>query len=233
MAAITTLVTPKQVSVNSPVNCTFPVDWFCERIYFIEYKIFKDCLGIDFYDVLISFRQYHLDAVEYDDTATYNLDDKVFYDGIVYKSLIANNTDVLSNTSSWGVQTTFTDSGYQSLWDMFMLSWISWNIQLRTITYVNYQAGAKGITKYSPSDETGQGTVAIKEFQLWKEQLNEDISDLFSMMTDWIKDQVKDTDVTTDYSKITWISNDGDCAVADDCAEISKRSNQRIAFPDV
>lgn len=86
-----------------------------------EKTIFLDCFTLDFYNRLLTDLADHESATNWIEGIAYALNAKVIFEGCVFISQIANNTDFPNNSTNWKEAEKFNTSEYNSLYGTGML----------------------------------------------------------------------------------------------------------------
>ncbi len=188
---MTTLITAYEVVRNSPVRFDYPTATICTAIKNKELSLFRECLGSGFYQELIDDLIPYSNVPEYDVTGNYIINDIVFYDGALFKSLIAQSPPhALEDDLAWDIAPKFTNIWYQQLWEDYLRYYLAYMIIHSTINYSTYQAGSFGLVLIKNYTEQGQSTVGMKEMWNWKANIKADAIDFFENMKDFIKENI-------------------------------------------
>lgn len=188
-----TLITAYEVVKYSPVRFDYPTATICTAIKNKELSLFRDCLGTDFYNLLLADVINYHNIPEYNIYTRYTTGDIVFYDGTLFVALQgAPPSTPLEDDSSWAIAPKFTTTKYQVLWDDYLKYYLAYMIIHSTINYSTFQAGSMGLVLIKNYTEQGQSTVGLKELWNWKSNIKQDAVDFLENMKAFISDNIED-----------------------------------------
>lgn len=188
-----TLITAYEVVKYSPVRFDYPTATICTAIKNKELSLFRDCLGTDFYNLLLADVINYHNIPEYNIYTEYTTGDIVFYDGTLFVALQgAPPSTPLEDDSSWAIAPKFTTTKYQVLWDDYLKYYLAYMIIHSTINYSTFQAGSMGLVLIKNYTEQGQSTVGLKELWNWKSNIKQDAVDFLENMKAYITDHIED-----------------------------------------
>lgn len=165
------IITAFEVVKYSVANRDFPTNVICDFIDTIELSVFDDkCLKLETYNKLISSIVDYSSVQQYELATTYNLDENVLLDGIIYSSKTNANTSSPLDTEKWEVAKKFDNDCYNDLWYKYLSKYLANKILIKAIAFNTFQASNKGLMKYI-GDSTGNANVITKEFYEWKVEL--------------------------------------------------------------
>lgn len=196
---MTTLITAAEAVRHAPVNADFPASKLCALIPAEEQNLFLDHIGYDFYEVLIADLVDYSGVDEWDSTATYADGDLVMFQGIVYESLVAGNTEPIGdplNLSAWKEADKFTTACYNALWvDGFLREVLAYSVIAAVLPHVTYPTGSIGtVEKYE--DTTGVKTVSNPNYSKVAGQLERAKAMRLRLLAKYMNDNADTCDYT-------------------------------------
>lgn len=135
-----------------------------------EVQAFSESLGLDFRDTMLAKAADFSTAVQFEESKTYASDQLVYHRFEIYKSLIANNTDLISNVASWEKQVYFTDLNMNKLWYSGLGKYVAMAIYKIAAPFLVYRAGGKGITTIF--EDSGDRTITPKELYTYMRSID-------------------------------------------------------------
>lgn len=170
------LITANEIIEIAPVKNDFSTKWICENLDLVLLSIFDDnCIKVETLDSLIADAIDRTFAMTFQSGVSYQEDDLVYANCGFYKSLIDNNTDLVTVVTSWEKLKRFNKECYNKLWDLYLKKLIALTAVYKAMPYATYQASNKGLSKFS-TDASGAETVSEREFTRWEERLKQDIT---------------------------------------------------------
>lgn len=203
------LITAFEVVKYSPVRFDYPTATICTAIKNKETTLFRQCLGLEFYDILlddvinydcaslytnatcgdgieyVEGQVCHDTIAQYDDTMCYQDGDLVLHDGTIFESLVDGNNDPIIS-AKWRIAPKFENAHYQELWDSYLKYYLAYMIIYTTISYSTFQAGSMGLVNIKNYTEQGQSTVDTKALWNWKANIKQDAIDYLDNMKVYI-----------------------------------------------
>ena len=160
---MTTLINAAEVVRLAPVGSDFPTAKLCGLIPAEEVNLFVDHIGYDFYAVLLADLMDYASVAAWVPGDTYAVGDKAMFEGIVYESVVADNTEPIGdplNLDAWKEADKFTTACYNDLWrDGFLREALAYTMLAAILPHVTYPTGSIGtVEKYE--DKTGVKTVS-------------------------------------------------------------------------
>lgn len=192
-------------------------DLFCNQILPTEMKLFGECVGYDFRDAMLADAIDYSSVEEYQESKVYDLDELVYFDGLIYKSLVALNYSVnFVDDTKWETVSTFANPNFNDLWVCGMAKWIGMSIYKDVVPFITYQASGKGVVKQF--EDSGQRTIETREYYTYIKSIESQILDAKKSMMFF-------------YRKLTIINQPSTtCGTknSDDCDNVDEES--RIAW---
>lgn len=188
-----TLITAFEVVHYSPVRFDYPTATICTAIKNKETTLFRQCLGLPFYeDLLEDLIEYDNDIPVYDPMVEYDEGDEVLLDGSIFISLVNSNTESVEDNDAWELAPKFASEKYQYLWENYIRYYLAYMIIHSTINYSTFQAGSMGLVNIKNYSEQGQSTVDQKSMWNWKANIKQDAIDVLDNMKDYIRRHIDD-----------------------------------------
>lgn len=192
MSDLSTLITGEEVRRFSPARFDSPTGNFCIDIKNREIKLFRECLGLEFYaDMLDDVVEYHNVPV-YSDTEVYNTDDLMLFDGMIFVSLVDNNTFSPEDDTKWAIAPKFYTAKYQYIWDNYLRYYLAYMVLYSTINYSTFQPGSMGLVFIKNYTEQGQSTAGMDALWNFKANLKNDAIDILENLKVYIKENIND-----------------------------------------
>lgn len=141
------LITAYEVKRYSPAGRAYPEANICLLARQVEEDFMSKCLGQEMYEWLKSkLTPYPSNALEYDPSISYELDDVVIRHGCLFKSLVScNRTDPAELDNDWEMLRKFTDSCANSLWERYLREALAFRIYEAVIVYDTIHSTAGGL----------------------------------------------------------------------------------------
>lgn len=225
--AIKTLLTPFEVIKNSPAGNQYPLDDIRQLIPVIERDFMKNCLGLDYYDLLLKNCKTYETATIWK-AGTYTSGQVVIYNGSLLEScVISNTTEPSIGNDKWKEVDKFTKKEYNKLWEVHLKSVLCYKIYKESIPYATIKSNAKGLT-INAQDQSGNMTATSKDIDFVCRTIQNQIDIMMSSMKDFIIDEhdkwKKDNTKGIDFSNVNFIKEDcSDCIVPG-------KHNRRVFF---
>lgn len=164
------LITAYEVLKYSTAGKDYPTGQFCEIIPQVEEEFARECLGQDLYDhMLENMAEYPDTAAEWDECASYNIDEVAIRNGGLFVSLTnANCSDPLNETGDWGIFERFTTEGTQLLWKKYLRRILALKVFVASRYDVTWRSGAGGVS-VAMGDAAGFRAANKAEITLLKE----------------------------------------------------------------
>lgn len=189
-----TLITPQEIVDYAPVD---PNSYSEQRLPFIamrEEKLFRKCLGFDFYKAMMA------DKVKYGPTdcaadvkyrnftegTSYVEDDVVLYKNRLYKAKVnTNGKQVPTNQGYWILAPRFKKSEYNYFWERYLRLILAFSISNDTLFYRIVSDEPTGLVQ-KKSDNFQP--ITIKDAGRVKQEYQINIDDMMSMMHEFLKE---------------------------------------------
>lgn len=114
---------------------------------FIERDFFIECIGEDFYNLLLKDSRSFEDATEWRQGVTYSSGDLVIYNGEILESETGlNTTEPVIPLTKWRIATKFKKPAYNAIWEKHLRYIIANKIYKECLPYDTIRSGAKGLT---------------------------------------------------------------------------------------
>lgn len=141
------LITAYEVKRYSPAGRAYPEANICLLARQVEEDFMVRCLGEEMYEWLKSkLTPYPPNAMDYDPSISYELDDVVIRHGCLFKSLVGcNRTDPAEVDNDWDLLRKFTDNCANSLWERYLREALALRVYEAVITYDTIHSTAGGL----------------------------------------------------------------------------------------
>ena len=186
---LNTLITAREVVRFSPDNLHGDVDAKCVYLHLKEQKLFRKCLGWDFYEALLA------DKIEYQagdwsvflEGQSYNEGDIVlFYDCLF---IAAQNTDgsqkPVQNSAFWNIAPKFNNSNYEYLWTVYLRYLLAFEVLGTGILTSAIRSTATGLQRTADKEQSTPATLA--EIHAFKHELDGDSRDILDNMDFYVE----------------------------------------------
>jgi len=210
-SSLETLITPQEIVDYAPVD---PNSYSEQRLPFIamrEEKLFRKCLGFDFYKAMMADKvKYGATDCQADVTYTnftegkkYVEDDVVIYKNRLYKAK-ANTTGTQppTNQGFWILAPRFKSADYNYLWERYLRVILAFSISNDTLFYRIVSDEPTGLVQ--KKSENFQ-PITIKDAGRVKQEYQINIDDMMSMMHEFL---AENKDIYPDYAPL---KTDGNC----------------------
>jgi len=187
------LITAYEVLKYSPAGRDYPTVQFCELIPQIEEQFARECLGQDLYDYFVSkLTPYPTDAVEYDSTVGYAVDEIVIYNGCLFVCIADNcGSNPILDTDQWEAFDRFTDAAVNAFWMNYLRRCLALKVYSASLIYTTWRAGAGGVV-ISAGDSQGFRSATKAELSDIKTGLIAEIERVEKNMLIWLRDNGTD-----------------------------------------
>ena len=178
-----TLITAHEVVLHGGLNKNFPT-CSVRDIWQVEQVLRKDCLGPDFYDLLLSDLATHTYS-DFDIANSYSTGDKVLYDGIIYEC-ISNVTGILpTDERYWKLADKFNTTSYNELW-AYLSRLIAYRVARTTVQPVITPITGQGAVKHDGQDFLPADRKDVHDFYNW---LDARYSEVLEIMDNFVKEK--------------------------------------------
>lgn len=195
------IITAQEVKSNSMLVNHFPNELICTKLDVWEKMAFNDCLGSDFYDLLIADLATYT-TTDWNEDLTLTDDSYYVYEGVIYKY---NNVEVVSGvdtpncSDNWTYADKFTSPCYQKIWENGLKDYLA--------TYIHFQVMPFGKNYlYNRGDSKGANETYLKEFATDRKIVQTMAAESLEILKNYIKCQHEDKEDTCDYTVISFIS---------------------------
>jgi hypothetical protein len=212
-----TLATSWELTRKAPVNSKFDTAALCPIIDVEEEKLFRECLGMDFYNAMfLDLKPTPTNAYTFVEQKAYNVGDFVVWNGVTFECLVAGSFYNV-NEGNFRVYPKFNNANYQFLWERYLCKLISWTCICSLVTYKAIEFTNTGLmrnkTEYSDS-------ATLKDLSIYKNEFEGDIRDLFMNMDAYLK---RNAALFPLYLPNT--PTDCGCEPTATCASVKRRNN--------
>lgn len=181
-----TLITEQEVIYYGGISITGSPCSF-RNLFNIEYREFRNCLGIDFREDILGAVVDYSSKPNYTSGTTYALGDIVRFNGSYYKAK-KETTLIPSMVSDWEIAPKFSGTCsdlYEELYCMFLAEYLALVVLRATAPFLATQIGSEGIiqfqgTNFKPADE--------KAVSVLQNAINQQGLIVWNNMVAWIKD---------------------------------------------
>ena len=182
-----TLISSYEVVKYSFAEREYSTQHICNLIKHVEKSVFSNCLGDDFYDMLISNSTKYDKAELWSKKKTYSQGDIVIYCGCFFESLINSNNEI-PETENWFEPVKFENSCYQKLWECFLREILAQSIYKESIPFETMKGSAKGLMVFAP-DDTGATTASMTNIRFVMDRITKLVDESTNLMVKWINSQ--------------------------------------------
>ena len=202
------LIITNEVIRNSFSDREYPRDKV-ERVRpIVESNYIRNCLGVDFYNLLLADVNDWSTVTEWT-AGTYAINTIKFWNGLVLKSTINNNSSEPSLTNTtWIAADKFDESAYCDLWNKYLCQLIANKIieQVAVSDTIRFSAKGRSINIY---DNSNSGIPDNKGIMLALKSLENYIDILQDEMINYINEEYKKFQANPatgfDYSEVSFI----------------------------
>ncbi len=208
-----TIQTSYEVRLHSVVDATYRIEGLCNRILIYEESAFRTCLGLEFYNDLLSDMNSVSDVTEeWDEEKTYAENSLVNYRDIIYKAVQSNTNTAPVSSDKWIKVDKFKTSCYNELYNRYLKVYLSNYIVHNDLIFNAAQFGNKGISSAS-TDKSSKERTDIELLYQWRrdaKKLYEDTLELIKLWIEKYKDECK-------FSNVSFLNEcDEDCTNSDE-----------------
>lgn len=225
------LITNFEIKQKSVAEKEYPMDKLSRYKDIVESDYFRNCFGVDFYEILKGVKVDWSTVTEWT-AGSYASGTLKSWKGEILKSTVNSNTQEPSLTATqWTAADKFTVSEYDTLWKNYLGQIIANKIILQCAVPDTVRATAKGLMK-STEDNSNSIPADKADIGLWFNHVKNFIDIAESEMKHYVKSQydkfVADPNTGFDYktAKVKFIA---DC---ENCITTSNKVNRRIGFND-
>jgi len=195
----------------------------CElrQLEIIEYKLFKDCLGLDFRTDLIADLVDNSAVEEYDDTKPYAIGEKASWDQFIYEAILVTTGNRPDNILFWKDAPMFGEDLYNTLWCEYLGPYIAYHIAKHSITSNSIYFTSQGAVRRSGD---GYSAASSSEINLLIQNFEAQITMTLDVMIDWMKTE-KDGGSAL-FDNYLGFEN---CSTGDCLEQAQKRHRWRVA----
>lgn len=212
MEAQDTLITPQEVVQYGPGDKHESGITDCSFIVMKEEKLFRECLGWDFYLALIADRIVYDTYTSFVYGTNYSVGDIILENGILYECIQATTgTQTLENVLYWKVAPKFVNTDYEFLWRRYLRTLLAFTISHTSLVYKAVNLTDQGLVR-----KKGENFDAadMKDVYLLKGEYAGDIRDILKNMDEYImanKDKFPDYIKIKENDNLLCKSKDGNC----------------------
>lgn len=118
------------------------------NIRLIERKAFMDCLGIDFYNYLLSQLANYDPCIHYNANDSYDSGHVVYYEGTFYEATLTNS-NLPTDSRFWKLAPKFSNECLNDLWCNYLGVYLAWLVIENRLPYLLVRVAAMGAVKGS------------------------------------------------------------------------------------
>lgn len=179
------LLTPQEVIKYTNLPIDYPL---CEirELGKLVYNEFSTCLGIDFYNHIVSKLVDYSTTMPYVLGNTYIQNDVVANNGVLWKCKVATTTDAAGHLNSWQLAPKFSEPCLNDFWCDYLAPYLSWVVRKAKEPFWFYE-----IKKVKPDGYVGNAasTALLNTIMT---QIRENIATEYLILDKFLKDN-KDT----------------------------------------
>lgn len=221
------IITANEVVRYSIAERAYPTDKVVRVMDMVENKFMRDCLGLDFYDLLKADKINWNNKAEWT-AGSYSIGDIVWWEDDLFESTANSNTEEPSLVSvKWKAASKFNTSEYNNLWSLYLRPIISNEIIRLTAPLETIKFSGKGAVMFTEDNSNTIGADS-RSLDAAIRQLREVIELQKSEMIEYINDQQRRYDLNPangfDYKtkKIQFL----DC----ESCNVTTKQGRRTAF---
>lgn len=151
------------------------------NVFKVEYKMFKDFLGADFYKHLKD-NLTDISAATQWNVGSYELNDMVVFEGIVHKANKQTDTRP-SNKDDWDLVDKFKTDCLNNLWCMFLCEALSWSVLRDRMPLLRVSISSAGITII---DKDNEKSLPTSDLRTLLKHVDEQITSCLEIMHDYM-----------------------------------------------
>ena len=193
----------------SPESGKYPPQMVERHIFRKEQKFARECLGFDFYDLLIADLKDWSSIKAWVSGTSYDSGDLVNYYGLIIESKVAANTnDPCEDTGGayWMLAQKFNTACYETLWADYMRDYLSFSIMAASIDHTTYPVSAKGAQEWAQEGGgSGSKSASYQVFVGRKNKLLNDAAEVLENMKGWVLREHADTESECDFSEVLFV----------------------------
>lgn len=150
------IITPYEVKKYSPAGASYPMDNINLFKDSIERDFFMNCIGEDYYTLMLKDARRFETATMWNKTTSYNSGDYVIHQGAILESCqsLNVNSEPSFTNDKWKVASKFRKPSYNAIWDQYLASIIAFKIYKECIPFDTIKSDAKGLVVFG-QDATG------------------------------------------------------------------------------
>ena len=205
----TTIITPGEVVRYSPESGKYPPQMVERHIFRKEQKFARECLGFDFYDLLIADLKDWSNIKAWVSGTSYATGDLVNYYGLIIESKVdSNNNNPCEDTGGtyWMLADKFNTACYQTLWENYMRDYLAFSVMATSLDHTTYPVSAKGAQEWAQEGSgSGSKSASYQVFVGRKNKLLNDAADILENMKSWVLREHNDADSSCDFSEVLFV----------------------------
>lgn len=222
------IITAYEVKKYSPAGASYPSDNINLFKDSIERDFFLNCIGEDYYNLMLRDARRFETATIWNKATTYNSGDYVIYQGQILtsnQSLNVNSEPVYGNTK-WSEAVKFRKPAFNAIWDNYLASIIAFKIYKECIPFDTIKSDAKGLT-VSAQDQSGAVTANKYDLDFIQKRTQNQIDLLVDGFKKYViaQNELFKVDPKTghDFSLMMFVEDCEKCIV-------QGKSNRRVSF---
>jgi len=222
------LITTWEVLKNSFADRQYPTDKIERVRSIVEANYMRNCVGQDFYNTLLGLAA-NWETVGEWEPGTYAINTVKYWNGLIVKSTINNNTSEPSLTNTtWPIAAKFTNSNLNTLWNNYLLQIISNKIIHQVAPSDTIRFTGKGMS-VNTEDSSNMTIADDKAMMLALKNLTNYLDVLQEEMINYIKTEydkyLVDSGTGYDYSEVKFIKEN--CGT---CTDFQTKSKRKIMW---
>jgi hypothetical protein len=222
------IITPYEVKKYSPAGAGYPLDNINLFKDSIERDFFMNCIGEDYYNLMLKDARRFETATIWNKTTSYNSGDHVIYQGQILESCqsLNVNSEPIYGNDKWQEAAKFSKKAYNAIWNTYLNSIIAFKIYKECIPFDTIKSDAKGLQVFG---QDGSGAMTANKYDV--DFLQKRIQNQIDLLVDGFKKYViaqyelfkVDPKTGYDFSLMMFVEDCEKCIV-------QSKSNRRVSF---
>ena len=215
------IITAAETILKSNLPDNFPTGILCKNLTKWEKLAFNNCLGYDFYNVLVADLFTPSSITDFVDTLV--LVDATYYEfeNVVYLYTAGVETvtgvDMPNCSDNWTIQKKFITDCYNNVWDNGLCDYIATYLHFRVLPF------AKNIMYERSNTQRGGSYFDFKLYNADLTDIKLEVAECFELVKCWLQDDEDDDTTSCDWSSVEFLNDDcGNCT--------NEESNSRIGW---
>lgn len=179
-----TLINAAEVLASTPKGQGSDAQAIEPFIALKEEGLFRVWLGLDFYWALIEDLSDHSAAVNFVESTSYNIGDKVVWREETFEAIATTGGAFPSDATKWKVATKFDDTNFEFLWVRYLRTVLAWHIMNTSLVYNAIKQTNLSVVQVS---KEGERPVSGKTLAAFKAEVGLDFNDFLLTMDSYLR----------------------------------------------